>query len=310
MRRILGPLLVGLGCFLLVAALMVRFYAYPQLAVAPVNQNGVTKLEAQDATYFNTATLSEEQTDFSVENQTLGDAEATEEAGDDIRVWYGSTSIRAADGTVISRSQERVAFDATTGAAVKCCGAYSETTEGERSAANREGQVYKFPFNTQKETYKWWDGTLGETVDMKFVKETEIDGLTVYEFQSEVPRTQVGVREVPASILGEGDGNATADSMYENTKTVWVEPETGAVVDRNEHTRTTLAYDGEDRVTATDANLEYADETVAANVDDYSSKARLLGLARVTAPIAAGILGLVLLALGVLFARRRHNETA
>ena len=305
MRRILGPLLVGVGCFLIVAALMVRLYAYPKLAVAPENQNSVTKLQAEGATFFNTGTLSEEQTDLSVENQTLGDVEATEEAGDNIRVWYGSTSIRASDGTIISRSQERVAFDATSGAAVNCCDAYTETTEGDRQAANREGQVYKLPFNTQKTTYQWWDGTLGESVDMKFVEEDEVDGLKVYKFESSVPRTEVGEREVPGSILGEDDDTLMAQTMYTNEKTLWVEPETGAVVDRNEHTVTALAYDGEDRVTATDANLEYTDETVAANVDDLGDKGGQLGLARTTAPLVAGILGVVLLGLGVLLGRRR-----
>lgn len=304
MRRILGPILVGLGCFLLAAALMVRFYAYPTLAVVPVNQNSVTKLEAVGATYFNTATLSEEQTDFAIENLTLGDEEATEEAGDDVRVWFGSTSIRAADGTVISRSQERVAFGATDGVAVNCCEAYSETTEGDRTAANREGQVYKFPFNTQKKTYKWWDGTLGETVDMKFVEETDVDGLKAYKFESSVPKTEVGEREVPGSILGEDEDALIATSMYENTKTLWVEPETGAIIDRNEHTVTTLAYEGEDRVTATDANIQYTQETVDENVNDLGDKGRALGLARTTAPLVLGILGLLLLGLGVLLARR------
>ncbi|HYH71761.1 MAG TPA: DUF3068 domain-containing protein [Nocardioides sp.] len=307
MRRILGPVLVGVGCFLIVAALMVRFYAYPKLAVAPVNQNSVTKLQAEDATFFNTGTLTEEQTDLAVENQTLGDAEATEEAGDDIRVWYGSTSIRADDGTIISRSQERVAFGATDGAAVNCCEAYTETTEGDRQAANREGQVYKFPFNTQQQTYQWWDGTLGEPVEMKFVEEDEVDGLKAYVFESSVPRTEVGEREVPGSILGEDDDVVMAETWYANDKKVWVEPETGAVIDRNEHTVTTLAVDGEDRVTATDANLEYTDETVAANVDDLSSKGQLLGLARTTLPIVAGILGVLLLVAGVFLSRRRGD---
>ena len=308
MRRILGPVLVGVGCFLIVAALMVRFYAYPKLAVAPVNQNSVTKLQAEGATFFNTSTLSEEQTDLSVENQTLGDAEATEEAGDDVRVWYGSTSIRASDGTIISRSQERVAFGATDGAAVNCCDAYTETTEGDRQAANREGQVYKFPFNTQKETYKWWDGTLGEPVEMKFVEEDEVDGLKAYKFESSVPRTEVGEREVPGSIMGEDDASVMAETWYANDKTLWVEPETGAVIDRNEHTVTTLALDGEDRVTATDANLEYTDETVAANVDDLGDKGGQLGLVRTTAPLVAGVLGILLLGLGVLLGRRRSDQ--
>jgi hypothetical protein len=307
MRRILGPLLVGVGCFLIVAALMVRFYAYPKLAVAPENQNSVTKLQAEGATYFNTSTLSEETTDLSVQNQTLGDVEATEEAGDNLRVWYGSTSIRASDGTIISRSQERVVFDATSGEAVNCCDAYTETIEGDREAANREGQVYKMPFNAQQKTYQWWDGTLGEAVDMKYVGEEEIDGLKVYKFQSIVPRTEVGEREVPGSVVGEDDDTVVAQTMYTNDKTLWVEPETGAVVDRNEHTVTALAVDGEDRITATDANLEYTDDTVAANVDDLSSKGSQLGLVRTTAPIVAGILGVVLLGLGIFLSRRREG---
>ena len=95
--------------------------------------------------------------------------------------------------------------------------------------------------------------------------------------------------------------------MYTNDKTLWVEPETGAVIDRNEHTVTALAFDGEDRVTATDANLEYTDETVAANVEDLGDKGSQLGLARTTAPLVAGVLGLVLLGLGVLLGRRRSR---
>jgi LPXTG-motif cell wall-anchored protein len=308
MRRILGPVLVGLGCFFLAVALLVRFYAYPELAVAPVNQNSVTKLQAEDATYFNTATLSEEQTDLSVQNLTLGDAEATEEAGDDVRVWFGSTSIRADDGTIISRSQERVAFGANDGAAINCCDAFTETTEGERTAANREGQVYKLPFNTQKKTYDWWDNTLGEPVDMKFVEETDVDGLRVYKFQSNVPRTQVGTREVPGSIVGSDEPAVVVNTMYENTKTLWVEPETGAIVDRNESTSTTLEYEGEDAVTATEADLEYTDETVAKNVKDLGDKGRQLGLARTTGPIVLGILGLLLLVAGILLSRRRRSD--
>jgi hypothetical protein len=308
MRRILGPVLVGVGCFLIVAALMIRFYAYPKLAVAPVNQNSVTRLQAEDATYFNTGTLSEEQTNLSVENQTLGDAEATEKAGGNIRVWYGSTSIRASDGSIISRSQELVPFDATSGVAVNCCDAYSETTEGDRQAANREGQVYKFPFNTQKQDYQWWDGTLGATVDMKYVEEDEVEGLKAYKFEASVPETKLGEREVPGSIVGSDEASVMADTMYSNDKTLWVEPETGAVIDRNEHTVTMLAYDGENRVTATDANLEYTDDTVAANVDDLGSKGSQLGLARTTAPLVAGILGVVLLGLGVVVSRRRPTE--
>ncbi len=52
MRRLLGPILIGLGMFLVAAAALIRFYAYPTLAVAPIDQNSVTLLSAEDATIF------------------------------------------------------------------------------------------------------------------------------------------------------------------------------------------------------------------------------------------------------------------
>ena len=90
-------------------------------------------------------------------------------------------------GNVRSRSAERYAFDAHTGEAVNCCGGFDETTDGERDEVKRSGQICKYPFGTEKKDYKFWDGTLGQAVTTKFVKETEIDGLTVYEFKYEVP---------------------------------------------------------------------------------------------------------------------------
>ena len=72
MRRIAGPLLFGLGAFLLVAGLLLRFYAYPKLATAPIDQNSVTRLEATGATLFDSSTLKEIQTDLSIQSRTVG----------------------------------------------------------------------------------------------------------------------------------------------------------------------------------------------------------------------------------------------
>ena len=47
-----------------------------------------------------------------------------------------------------------------------------ETTDGEREQVKRTGLVCKYPFGTEKKSYKVWDSTLGETVTSKYVKET------------------------------------------------------------------------------------------------------------------------------------------
>ncbi|MCW2761000.1 MAG: hypothetical protein JWR85_1201 [Marmoricola sp.] len=308
MRRILGPLLFGLGAFLLVAGLLLRFYAYPRVAIAPLDQNSVTKLEAKGAEVFDSATLKPLQTDLAVSSRTVGDVKASEAAGGDVRVWVNTVSIRSSDGVVRSRSVERTPFDGVTAEAVNCCGAFDESTEGERVPAKRDGLVFKFPFNTEKKTYKLWDNTLGDTVTTKYVKESSVKGMDVWIFTAEVPRTQVGTMEVPASVVGEpGTGNVTAQSMYQNSKTYYVEPITGAVVDQQQDQTSSLAVDDEDRLITTKANIRYTPATVTDMVSDLESKVMLLGLVKTTGPLVTIILGLLLLAAGFVLGRRRQE---
>jgi len=305
MRRVLGFVLLGLGAFLLVAAVMVRFYAYPNLAVAPIDQNSVTDLEAEGATIFDTGTLEEITTDLDVASRTVGDVEGTEDAGDDIRVWVSTTTIRTSDGTVVSQSTERSPFDATSGEAVNCCGAFDEVAQGDRVEVKREGLIFKFPFNTKKQAYQWWDGTLNDTVEAEYQGEDEIEGLKVYVFKTEVPRTQVGTRTLPASLLGEeGDGEIEAETMYQDTKTMYVEPETGAVLHRTEDVVNSYAVGGEDRITATEATISYTADQVKRNADDQRSNASSLGLARGPLPIGLGVAGLLGLLAGLLLVRQ------
>ena len=310
MRRIAGPLLFGLGAFLLVAGLLLRFYAYPKLATAPIDQNSVTRLEATGATLFDTTTLKEIQTDLTIQSRTVGDVKASEDAGNNTRVWVGTTSIRSSDGVVRSRSTNRTPFEGTTAEAVNCCGAFVETSDGEREQVKRDGLVWKYPFSTEKKSYKVWDSTLGKTVTSKYVKETKIQGMDVYVFKSVVPRTEVGTQDVPASVVGEpGTGNVTAQSMYANTTTVYVEPVTGAIIDQKQETTNTLAVDDEDKVTTTKADIAYTKAQVGKFVDDISGKAPLLTLVHSTLPIITVILGLILMVVGFLLGRRNQAAT-
>ncbi|MQW76404.1 DUF3068 domain-containing protein [Nocardioides sp. dk4132] len=311
MRRVVPAVLVGLGVFLLVAAALLKFYAYPKLAVAPIDQNSETTLTAEGAVIFDTdpSMLTEVMVDLEAVSTTRGDVDASQEASDDlgeeIRVWTDTQTITSDDGVIRSQSRGRAAFDAHTGEAVDCCGAFSETTEDERVSVVREGLIYKFPFDTKKETYEWWDGTAATTVPAEFVEETDVDGLAVYKFEADLPPAVVGTREVPASVVGErGSDNIEADVVYANKRTFYVEPVTGAVIDRVEEQRSTLAIDGEERATTTEADLSFTDAQVAENVDEYESKASLLSMVNGLFPILGLVLGLILIAVGLLLSRR------
>lgn len=310
MRKI-AVIVLGLGAFLLVLALMVRFYVYPSLAVAPENPDSTTILEAEDATIFDRGSLEEITTDLRSEVVTVGDTEAAEEAGGDTRVWVSKNSIRSSDGVIRSRSAERVAFDAVTAEAKNCCGAFDEVAEGEREAATREGLVFKFPFNTQKEDYEWWDSDVREAITAKYVGTEDVEGVEAYVFEQVVEPTVVGSIELPADMLGEsGSDNIDADMTYSNKRTFYVEPNTGAILNRVEELDSTIAYEGTDRITTTQARMEYVPEQIKDNADQYGGQGSQLALIRNTVPLVLGVLGLLLLLAGLFMGRRRDAAHA
>jgi len=311
MRRLLGPILIGVGVFLVVAGVLARFYAYPALAVAPKDQNSVTMLEAKGAKILDLSTLREVTTDMSVANRTVGDVKASDEADDGTVVWASTTSYRDQIGNIRSRSAERYAFDAHTGEAINCCGSFEETTDGEREEVKRSGLISKYPFGTEKKDYKFWDSTLGEAVTTKFVKESEIEGLKVFEFKYEVPTTTVGTREVPPSLIGQAGTDALdVDIQYSTVTQHWVEPTTGVIIDRVSDTDNTLALDGETVLTTSGGTFEYTDAQVKENVDEYKGKASSLQAVHTTVPLVGVILGLLLALGGALLARRNRDSGA
>lgn len=309
--RKLGLVLMGLGVFLLVAGPMVRFYMYPKLAVAPDDQDSITTLVGPDATIFDIATLSEITTDLTTKVATVGDVEAAEKQGDNVVVWLSTTSSRSSDGVIRSRDIELSAFDATTAEAVNCCGEYVSTEQGEEVPVEHEGLLVKFPFDAQKTSYDWWDGTLERTVPIEYVATEEVAGITTYKYEQTIPATKVGETEAPASVLGEpDDGNLTADNMYSNVRTLWAEPNTGVIIKRVEQQNSTLDYDGTTRVTTTEVTTGYDDATIQANADEYGPKGSLLHLLRAVLPWLLPVVGLLLVVLGLLLTFRGRTRAS
>jgi Porin PorA len=314
MRRFLTVTCIALGVFLIVVAVLGRFYAYPKLAVAPIDQESVTQLQAEDATILDIATLGPITTDLTVESRTVGDVEAseeaTEEAGKEIRVWVNTTSTRSEDGEVRSRASERAAFDAYTGEAVPCDDCFREDTQGEKEQIELEGLVYKFPFDTQKQDYDFWDNSINDTAPATYTGTDEVEGMSVYTFEMVVPDTVVGQREVPGSLFDSKKPAVDADVHYEITRTFFVEPNTGAVVNRIDAQNNYLEYDGT-QVTATEATVSYTDEQVKAMVEDeVGNQGTLLGLLKGIGWILALGFGILLLAVGLVLMFRARSEDA
>ena len=170
-----------------------------------------------------------------------------------------------------------------------------------------EGQYFKMPFNTQKQSYPWWDGSIKQAADMVYQDEEEVQGLTTYRFQQVIPPTDIADQELPASVTGLPD-DVLADRMYSNTRTVWIEPETGAIIKASEDQLTTFDYEGESLVTATDVTIEYNEATQEAFADEFGPLATQLKIVRVWVPLGGLIVGLLLLALGAFLVITGRSE--
>lgn len=311
MRGKSAQILLGVGVFLVVAAALLRFYAYDQLAVAPIDQDSENVLVGTDANIFDTGELENITTDLTTTAKTVGLVKETEKAPDGVVVWETTTSTKSSDGVVRSRSIERIAFDAHTGEAVNCCGAYQGNEEGVNEEVEREGLLVKFPFQTEKKTYKWWDADLGEAVPIEYVEEEDVEGLGTYKFQQTIEPTVVDTMDAPKSILGEkGKGNVEADMTYSNVRTLWVEPRTGVVIKRLEEQHNTIRYDGEDRVTTTEVDTQFNKDTVEANVDTYGTLSTMLFLLHTLLPLIFLVLGLALIIWAVVLMTRRKGAPA
>jgi hypothetical protein len=303
----LGVVLAGVGALLLVLGLLVHFYVVPKLAVAPIDQNSVTSLQAKGATVFDTATLAPITTDLSIKARTVGDVKASEAAGGDTLVWVNTTTVKSIDGVIRSQSVKRAAFNRRTAEAVNCCGNFMETEQGVRTPVKRTGLMFKFPFWTEKKTYQVWDDTLGDAVKTVYKGTTKVEGTTAYIFRNDVPATVVGSQDVPGSVLGLGSNdNVSADEYYQNSTTYYVEPATGAIINQVSDTKSWFSYQGNELVT-TQAHIEYTPQQVKDMVHkELGNQPTLLKLANGFIPWVIALLGLVLIGLGASMGRRQR----
>ncbi len=313
MRKYLLPaIIMAVGAFILTMGLLFRFYAYPKLAVVPFDTNTTQVVKDPDATFFDADNVKPGKGTLTTTARIIGDEEASKEASEEmgrkIAVWdSGQVSDNNGDNMPMDGSTEVYVFDAHTGKAVNCCGASKNGQEIER-----EGLLVKFPFDAQPtDEYKWWDSTVGKAYPVSYEGTEEIQGMEVYKYSMEVPEQKYATRELPGYLLG-GAANSEAvkaDRYYENTRTFWVDPVTGVVIDRVEEQHQEFRHKGH-TLNALDTTSRFTKETVDKNIDEYKTKATLLKLIHTTLPIVFVIVGLLLLVGGLLLSliigRRDH----
>lgn len=291
MRRFLAGGLVLVGAFLLTTALLALLWVPSQVKKTPLNVDSTTRLDG-------TVKLSGKASPVKVTSITRADSELSTS---DVTLFVGSTcavlnedgkapdcvSAQDPDKRLVSASTDTFAADRRTGLAVADFDALPADAE------TKEGLINKFPFDTEKKTYPFWDGSAKKAVDAVFEGEEELEGLNTYKFRTQVKNAPV---EIAAGVKG----------TYTDDKVMWIEPRTGSIMNQTEHR--VLSQDGKPVV---DLDIKFTDEQVSNNVKDGKANSSKLSMLTSTLPLVAGLLGLLALAGGViahLSNRRREAQ--
>lgn len=310
-----AAIVIGLGAFFLTMSLLLKFYAYDKLAVVPLDQNTQQELVDTSATFFDADAVKPGAGTMTTKARVIGDKALSEkiqdETGKDAAYFKkGQVTDNNGEAPPMDALQQEFVIDRYTGLPIHC-NACPEKQNGE--PIRFEGQLIKFPFQTQKQTYKYWDATAKKPMDMKFVGTADIKGLKTYKFEGTQAPVKFREQEVPRGLFGLDDtGPVKADRIYENKRTMWIEPETGVIINIQEQQHQVLKINesGAKEVNAVTTTSKFNEATLKKNVDDYKSKASLLKILRIWAPLALGILGVLLLlgGLAMSLANRGRNE--
>ena len=309
MAKVFSIICVGLGALLIVLAAMLRFYAVPALAKAPLSPGqssggvSITHQAGVAVKLFDPSTLKERNdVPLMVTRYTKGDvagSQTPDAKSADVAIWDSFSRVEDNKGVIVTASTERYAFNRVTSELVNCCGGNVDGDEVTFSGLS----PLKFPMFTQAQDYPYFDSSTKKTINMVYTGPDTIDGLPTYKFVGTVETTQIGVLEVPGDLVGSPDPAYSAPRFYSLRLTLQVEPTTGAILlGSAEQLQTLRGPDGTDQVTLIQATITSTSEDVQATVDVVKPQVALLGLLNAVVPIAALVLGLILLAVGILLA--------
>ena len=295
-RRAIGLGLLGVGAFLLAAALAVRVFLVPVMVSLPLDQTGATTVSDENATYFDMKELEQKQGYVEANVRVQGDPES-EDADSDVAVWVSGTAITDENGELVTPTTESTTcLDRHSAESVACD---SAQINGEPSDV--EGLTVTFPLGTEARDYDVWNSNVGAAVPARYVGEEKVEGLTVYRFEQTIPETVIDEREVPSALAGgSGSGNVTADVVFSNDRTLLVEPTSGKIVKVTENPVTVLrGPDGSAGITILSADFAPDDSGVRKTAGEAADLRDQITLIRSVIPWALAGLGLVLVVLGL-----------
>ncbi len=321
MKRNLGLVLFGLGVLLLVLAPVIRFVVAPQLVRAPLDVDVTLPHAGTDFRYLSsTEGRVVVLPHVSVTRHIQGDVKS---GNHDVAVYEQALCLTRDDNDeklgclendprIIANFYTRFAFDRVTALAVtgnKCGSSGKENCQQAEDGDTvvHQGLGMTFPMFTEKKTYPYWDSPARKAYPMRYIDQETKEGLTVYKFQ------QV-ITDAPAMTGG------VFPSLYSNTRTLWVEPKTGAIIHGREEINQRLTGRASNDpgaamrdpslagLTALQGTLEFTPEADRIQAKIAKDGIKSIDLIRLYLPLGSLVLGLILVVVGLVLALPRGGE--
>ncbi len=297
--KVLARVLIGLGAFLLVLGVLAVAYAPGVVKKTPLDVDTTTVYEGEAAKLDPATGAFDKKPAYAVR---VTKADSKKSSDDHVLMAETACAVfdtggakECVDGddpNLITASLDVFAEDRKTALAVDDKNLPSD-------AVPHEGLINKFPFDTEKKTYPFWDGDAGKAIDIGYQGTKNLFGLDTYEYS-------YTVKDVPINIADDDPATPADDTIkgtYDNVVTVYVDPKTGSIVKSGQDQQQYL----EDGTEAADVVLTQTDASVKDFVDDAKAAGRQLTILLTVVPLVGIIGGLLCLIGGLVMIMRERS---
>ncbi|QZA07997.1 DUF3068 domain-containing protein [Mycolicibacter heraklionensis] len=338
MMRIAACAVMGLGAALMVAALLLSTYTAGKIAKIPLDID-VTLIGNGSGAALDPESLGSEHAVVDqdvplVSQQQIG---VESPANADVVTLQVGSSLRRADRqkdtglllaivdtvTLNRTTAEAISDDTHPGGSVQRPRNFEDESPPTNIALPHEGLSYRFPFDTKKQSYQYFDPIAQKAYEANYEGEDDVNGLTTYRFVQNVGYDGDGSLAEPVrypSLYGhdedgeitaparlwniEGadpDENVTMTRYYAAQRTMWVDPVSGTIVKSKVHANHYYARDAlKPEIALADYTVTSSEETIEAQVNAARNERDRVALWSRVLPITFTAAGLICLIGGVL----------
>lgn len=323
--------MLGLGAALLIAALLLSTYTTGKIAKIPLNIDATLISEGSGDT-FDPESLNSQRFVVDKDVPLVMQQQITVESpanADVVTLQVGSTLRRSdqqQDKGLLLAMVDTVTLDRKTalavssennpGGAIQKPRAIGDEDPPTNIALPHEGLTYRFPFDTEKKTYPFFDPIAQKAFDANYAGEDDVNGLTTYKFSQNVGYDADGklVEPVKYASLYDDDADSqvtaparlwgieaddpeepiTMTRYYAAQRTFWVDPVSGTIVKQTDRANHYYARE------ALKPEVTFADYTVTTNEESVESQVAAAQDERDTVALWGRILPITFTALGLI----------